>query len=90
MMTYQSDDVLNPGLLSGFKALDSHPGKLVGVVEQEPRLPVADTDDSAHQRNSGQRRRLRNQFDASAVIGHTPMFSLSAFSGGAELDWDWD
>ena len=46
MRTYQSDDVLNPGLLSGFKALDSHPGKLVGVVEQEPRLPDRQRDQS--------------------------------------------
>jgi len=90
MMTYQSDGVLNLDLLSDPKALDSHRRTLVDVVEQEPRWPLAGRDDSAHQRNSGQLRRPRKQFDASADIGHTPMFSLCAFSGGAELDWDWD
>jgi|GEM_PF-5797915 len=90
MMTYQSDDVLNLDLLSDPKALDSHRRTLVGVVEQRPRRSLAGTDDSAHQRNTGQRRRSRKQFASSADIGHTPMLALCACSGGAELDWDWD
>lgn len=90
MMRYHSHDVLNPDLLSDPKALASHLRTSVGVVAQEPQYPSAGTDESAHQRNSGQRRRLRKQLDASADIGHAPMFDLWAFSGGTELDWDWD
>lgn len=90
MMTDQSNDVLSLDLLSNPRAFDSHRRALVGVVEQEPRWPLAGTDDSSHQRISGQRRRLRKQLDASTDIGHAPMFALCAFSGGTELDWDWD
>jgi len=90
MMTNQSDDVLNLDLLSHPNALDSHRRTLVGMAEQDPRRPLAGTDDSEHQGNTGQRRRLRKQVDASADIGHTPMLALCASSGGAELDWDWD
>jgi len=89
-MRYQSHDVLNPDFLSDPKALDSHRRTSVSVVAQEPQWPLAGTVESAHQRNSGQRRRLRKQLDASADIGHAPMFDLWAFSGGTELDWDWD
>ena len=90
MMTYDSDDVLNLNLLSNPKALDSNRRTLVDVVEQEPRRPLSGTDDLEQRRNSGQRRRLRKQFDESAGVGHTPMFALCIFSGGTELDWDWD
>ncbi len=89
-MTYHSDDVLNPDFPSDAKALDFNRRTSVGVVAQEPQWPLAGTDESAHQRNSGQRRRLRKQLDASTDIGHAPMFDLWAFSGGTELDWDWD
>ena len=89
-MTDQSNDVLNRDLLSDPKAIDFHRRTLVGVVAQEPRWPLAGTDDSAHQRNSRQRRRLQKQLDASVDIGPAPMFALSGFSGGKELDWDWD
>ena len=90
MMTAESDDVLNHDLLSDPKAVDAQCRTSVGVVEQETQWPLAGKDDSARQRNSRQRGRLRKQLDASPDIGHAPMYASCAFSGGTELDWDWD
>lgn len=90
MMTAQSDDVLNHDILSNPKAVDAQFKTSVGVVEQETQRPLAGKDDSARQRNTRHRGRLRKQFDASADIGHASMSALSAFSGGTELYWDWD
>ena len=90
MMTNQNYDVRNRNHLSNLRPFDSIRRAIVGAESQKPRWPLAGTDDSAHQRNSGQRSRLRKKFDASADIGHAPMFALCAFSGGTELDWDWD
>ena len=99
MMRNQSDDLRNPDHLSNLKPLDSIRGTIVGAESQEPKWPLAgtdhvahqrNTDDSAHQRISGRRSRSRKQFDASADIGQAPMFALTTFSGGTELDWDWD
>lgn len=98
-MTNQSDDVRNCDHLSRLKPLDAVRRTIVGAESQEPQWTLAgtdhvahqrNTDDSAHQRISGRRSRSRRQFDASPDIGHAPMFALTAFSGGTELDWDWD
>ena len=90
MMTDHSGDVLNLDLLSNPQALDSHRRTSVGVPAQEPQWALAGTVESAHHWNSGRRRRLRKQLDASTDIGQALMFDLGAFSGGTELDWDWD
>lgn len=77
-------------LLPDSSAIDSNRRAVAGAGTPKLQWLRAAGDDSARQRNSGQRRRLRKQSDASEVISYAPVSALCGFSGGTELDWDWD